>query len=143
MLLLFAASSTLAQEVQLPYPSTTALSYEKSKIYYGGEHISKKDCQTILKLNAQDDIYRQYRNGLRMYTAGWSLVGTGLALETSLLGLLVAVSIDSKLSNSYDPEIGPTSMFVVPNGIRVFLSLCLSVPYRIGTLSARLLSARR
>lgn len=108
LLLTFAATGTFAQEIQLPYPSTTALSYEKNKIYYEGERISKKDCQTILKLNAQDDIYRQYRNGLRMYTAGWSLVGTGLALETSLLGLLVAISIDSKLSNSYDPEIGPT-----------------------------------
>ena len=34
------------------------------------------------------------------------------------------------------------SMFVVPNGIRVFLSLCLLVPNHIGTLSTRLFSAR-
>ena len=33
LLLTFAATGTFAHEIQLPYPSTTALSYEKNKIY--------------------------------------------------------------------------------------------------------------
>lgn len=91
LLLLFAASGLVAQEVQLPYPSTTALSYEKNKVYYGGERITKRDCQTFLMLNAQDEIYRQYRSGLRMYTAGWSLVGTGLAFDAFAIGLTIGL----------------------------------------------------
>ncbi len=91
LLLIFATTSTLAQEVRLPYPSTTALSYEKHKIYYEGNHISKRDCQAFLQLNAQEDIYRQYRSGLRMYNAGWGLLGTGLTLDAFAIGLTVGL----------------------------------------------------
>ena len=100
LLLIFAASSTLAQELQLPYPSTTALSYEKNKIYYEGNPISKRDCQAFLQLNAQEDIYRQYRSGLRMYNAGWSLLGTGLTLDAFAIGFTVGLFA----SFHYDPE---------------------------------------
>ena len=100
LLLIFAASSTLAQEANLPYPSTTALSYEKNKIYYEGNQISKKDCQAFLRLNAQEDIYRQYRSGLRMYNAGWGLLGTGLTLDAFAIGFTVGLFA----SFHYDPE---------------------------------------
>ena len=100
LLLLFAATGTLAQEVQLPYPSTTALSYEKNKIYYEGERISKRDCQAFLRLNAQEGIYRQYRSGLRMYNAGWGLLGTGLTLDAFAIGLTVGLYA----SFEQDPE---------------------------------------
>lgn len=107
LLLIFATTSTLAQEVQLPYPSTTALSYEKHKIYYEGNHISKRDCQAFLQLNAQEDIYRQYRSGLRMYNAGWGLLGTGLTLDAFAIGLTIGLCA----SFEQDPErptMGPT-----------------------------------
>lgn len=97
LLLLFAASGLVAQEVQLPYPSTTALSYEKNKVYYGGERITKRDCQTFLMLNAQDEIYRQYRSGLRMYTAGWSLMGIGLATDAAAIGIIMGVGIEHSI----------------------------------------------
>ena len=100
LLLIFATTSTLAQEVQLPYPSTTALSYEKHKIYCEGNHISKRDCQAFLQLNAQEDIYRQYRSGLRMYNAGWGLLGTGLTLDAFAIGFTVGLFA----SFHYDPE---------------------------------------
>ena len=100
LLLIFAASSTLAQEANLPYPSTTALAYEKNKIYYEGNHISKRDCQAFLRLNAQEDIYRQYRSGLRMYNAGWGLLGTGLTLDAFAIGLTVGLYA----SFEQDPE---------------------------------------
>ena len=112
LLLIFAASSTLAQEVQLPYPSTTALSYEKNKIYYEGERISKRDCQAFLQLNAQEDIYRQYRSGLRMYNAGWGLLGTGLTLDAFAIGLTLGLG----LSFEQDPEhptMGPGIVFLL------------------------------
>lgn len=102
LLLTFAATGTFAQEIQLPYPSTTALSYEKNKIYYEGERISKRDCQTILKLNAEQDLYKQYRSGLRMYTAGWSLMGIGLAVDAAFL-TYSAVGI-YYWAKTYDPE---------------------------------------
>ena len=107
LLLIFATTSTLAQEVQLPYPSTTALSYEKHKIYCEGNHISKRDCQAFLQLNAQEDIYRQYRSGLRMYNAGWGLLGTGITLDALAIGLTIGLCA----SFEQDPErptMGPT-----------------------------------
>ncbi len=100
LLLIFAASNTIAQEVQLPYPATTALSYEKNKIYYEGNLISKRDCQAFLRQNAQEDIYRQYRSGLRMYNAGWGLLGTGLTLDAFAIGFTVGLFA----SFHYDPE---------------------------------------
>jgi hypothetical protein len=99
LLLLFIATGTLAQEVQLPYPSATSLSYEKGKIYYNGERVSKRDCQTILKLNAEQDLYKRYRSGLRMYTTGWSLVGTGLALDAATIAFFAPM-----LGYCPDPE---------------------------------------
>ena len=106
LLLIFAATSTLAQEVQLPYPSTTALSYEKNKIYYEGERISKRDCQAFLRLNAQEDIYRQYRSGLRMYNAGWGLLGTGLTLDAFAIGLTVGLCASFEQQDPERPTMG-------------------------------------
>lgn len=102
LLLVFVASSLVAQEVQLPYPGVTALSHEKSKFYHNGEHISKRDCQTFLKLNAEQDIYNQYKSGLQMYQAGWSLMGIGLAVDAAFL-TYSAVGI-YYWAKTYDPE---------------------------------------
>lgn len=108
LLLIFAATSTLAQEVQLPYPSTTALSYEKNKIYYEGERISKRDCQAFLRLNAQEDIYRQYCSGLRMYNAGWGLMGIGLAIDAATIAYMGWGLYDwAKDYNPECPDMGP------------------------------------
>lgn len=108
LLLLFVASSLVAQEVQLPYPGVTALSYEKSKFYHQGEHISKRDCQTFLKLNAEQDIYNQYKSGLQMYQAGWSLLGIGLAADAAVLGMIMGYAIDYHTSthNPDQPDMG-------------------------------------
>lgn len=108
LLLLFAATGTLAQEVQFPYPSATALSYEKNKIYYEGHQISKRGCQTILKLNAEQDLYKQYRSGLRMYTAGWSLMGIGLAVDAAFLTYsAVGIYYWAKTYDPKRPTMGP------------------------------------
>ena len=107
LLLIFATTSTLAQEVRLPYPSTTALSYEKHKIYYEGNHISKRDCQAFLQLHAQEDIYRQYRSGLRMYNAGWGLLGTGLTLDAFAIGLTVGLCASVEQQDPERPTMGP------------------------------------
>lgn len=109
LLLVFGVSSIIAQEVRLPYPGTTALVYEKNKVYYDGEQISKRDCQAYLRLFAQEDIYRQYRNGLRMYTAGWSLLGIGLAAD------VFAISFSASLMGSFtqDPD-APTMGPILP-----------------------------
>ena len=107
LLLIFAIISTLAQEVRLPYPSTAALSYEKYKIYCEGNHISKRDCQAFLQLNAQEDIYRQYRSGLRMYNAGWGLLGTGITLDAFAIGLTIGLCASFE-QDSERPTMGPT-----------------------------------
>lgn len=113
LLLIFSVSSTLAQEVQLPYLSATALSYEKNKIYYEGHQISKRDCQTILKLNAEQELYKQYRSGLRMYTAGWSLMGIGLAIDAATIAYMGWGLYDwAKDYNPECPGMGPVLGFL-------------------------------
>ena len=42
LLLTFAATGTFAQEIQLPYPSTTALSYEKTRYITTASALAKK-----------------------------------------------------------------------------------------------------
>ena len=106
LLLIFAATSTLAQEVQLPYPSTTALSYEKNKIYYEGNHISKRDCQAFLLFNADEDIYNQFRKGRQMYSTGWGLLGTGLALDAFALGFTLGICLPFE-QDPERPTMGP------------------------------------
>lgn len=126
LLLLFVTSSLVAQEVQLPYPGVTALSYDKSKFYHQGEHISKRDCQTFLKLNAEQDIYNQYKSGLQMYQAGWSLVGIGLAVDAAVLGFSIG------LLAGYDPDperptMGPMFAVLLIGGPMVAGALALEI----------------
>ena len=126
LLLLFVATGTLAQEVQLPYPAATSLSYEKGKIYYNGERVSKRDCQTILKLNAEQDLYKRYRSGLRMYTAGWSLMGIGLATDAAALGLITAVAIEYSI---HPPACGcGFGMAVLFSGMMMGGALLFEIP---------------
>ena len=126
LLLLFVATGTLAQEVQLPYPAATSLSYEKGKIYYNGERVSKRDCQTILKLNAEQDLYKRYRSGLRMYTAGWSLMGIGLATDAAALGLITAVAIEYSI---HPPACGcGFGMAVIFSGMMMGGALLFEIP---------------
>jgi hypothetical protein len=129
LLLLFIATGTLAQEVQLPYPAATSLSYEKGKIYYNGERVSKRDCQTILKLNAEQDLYKRYRSGLRMYAAGWSMLGVGLAVDAAFVTYsTIAIYY---WTQSYDPQrptMGPAMLLFIGAATALPVFVFLEVP---------------
>lgn len=82
------------------YPSVTAssLSREGNKYYYNGEKISQRDCQEYLKFNADEDIYHQFRSGRQMYSTGWGLLGTGLALDAFAIGFTLGLCVP------YEPD---------------------------------------
>ena len=59
--------------------------------YYNGEKISQRDCQAYLLFNADEDIYNQFRKGRQMYSTGWGLLGTGLALDAFAIGFTASL----------------------------------------------------
>ncbi|MBR2936761.1 MAG: hypothetical protein IKB81_06760, partial [Paludibacteraceae bacterium] len=58
-----------------------------------GEKISQRDCQAYLLFNADEDIYNQFRKGRQMYSTGWGLLGTGLALDAFALGFTLGICL--------------------------------------------------
>ncbi|MBR2935594.1 MAG: hypothetical protein IKB81_00765, partial [Paludibacteraceae bacterium] len=79
-MLMLLTCNMLAEDMIYPSVTASPLSRKGNKYYYNGEKISQRDCQAYLLFNADEDIYNQFRKGRQMYSTGWGLLGTGLAL---------------------------------------------------------------
>ena len=105
-MLMLLACNMLAQDLGYPSVSASALSREGNKYYFNGEKISQRDCQAYLLFNADEDIYNQFRKGRQMYSTGWGLLGTGLALDAFALGFTLGICLPFEQDPEH-PTMGP------------------------------------
>ena len=90
-MLMLLTCNVLAEDMICPVVTASLLSREGNKYYYNGEKISQRDCQAYLLFNADEDIYNQFRKGRQMYSTGWGLLGTGLALDAFTIGFTASL----------------------------------------------------
>ena len=90
-MLMLLACNMLAEHMIYPSVTASPLSRKGNKYYYNGEKISQRDCQAYLKFNADEAIYNQFRKGRQMYSTGWGLLGTGLALDAFAIGFTASL----------------------------------------------------
>lgn len=90
-MLMSLACNMLAEDVIYPSVTASSLSRKGNNYYYNGEKISQRDCQAYLLFNADKDIYNQFRKGRQMYSTGWGLLGTGLALDAFAIGFTASL----------------------------------------------------
>ena len=90
-MLMLLACNVLAEDVIYPSVTASPLSRKGNNYYYNGEKISQRDCQAYLLFNADEDIYNQFRKGRQMYSTGWGLLGTGLALDAFAIGFTASL----------------------------------------------------
>lgn len=90
-MLMLLTCNVLAEDMICPVVTASSLSREGNKYYYNGEKISQRDCQAYLLFNADEDIYNQFRKGRQMYSTGWGLLGTGLALDAFAIGFTASL----------------------------------------------------
>ena len=104
-MLMLLACNVLAEDI---YPNLTpsVLSREGNKYYYNGDKLSHRDCEAYLKFNAEQDIYKQFRSGRKMYSTGWGLLGTGLALDAFVLGFTLGICLPFE-QDPVAPTMGP------------------------------------
>ena len=104
-LLMLFACNVLAEDI---YPNLTpsVLSREGNKYYYNGDKLSHRDCEAYLKFNAEQDIYKQFRSGRQMYSTGWGLLGTGLALDAFAVGFTLGICLPFE-QDPEAPTMGP------------------------------------
>lgn len=95
--LLLLTGNVLAEDI-CPNLTPSILSREGNKFYCNGEKISQRDMQAYLEFNADQDIYKQYRSGRQMYSTGWGLLGTGLALDAFAIGFTLGLCVP------YEPD---------------------------------------
>ena len=105
-MLMLLACNVLAEDVIYPSVTASPLSRKGNKYYYNGEKISQRDCQAYLLFNADEDIYNQFRKGRQMYSTGWGLLGTGLALDAFAIGFTVGLCA-SFVQDPERPTMGP------------------------------------
>ena len=105
-MLMLLACNVLAEDMIYPSVTASPLSREGNKYYYNGEKISQKDCQAYLKFNADEDIYNQFRKGRQMYSTGWGLLGTGLALDAFAVGFTLGICLPFE-QDPEAPTMGP------------------------------------
>ena len=96
--LILMVGHVMAQDVIYPTVGSHVLSREGNKYYYDGERVSHRDMQAYLKFNAEQDIYKQFRSGRQMYSTGWGLLGTGLALDAFAIGFTLGLCVP------YEPD---------------------------------------
>ena len=96
--LILMVGHVMAQDVICPTIVPSVLSREGNKFYCDGEKMSRRDVQAYLEFNADQDIYKQFRSGRQMYSTGWGLLGTGLALDAFAIGFTLG------LCASYHPD---------------------------------------
>lgn len=97
-MLMLLACNVLAEDMIYPSVTASVLSRQGNKFYCDGEKISQRDMQAYLKFNADQDIYKQFRSGRQMYSAGWGLLGTGLALDAFAIGFTLGLCVP------YEPD---------------------------------------
>lgn len=90
-MLMLLTCNVLAEDMIYPSVIASPLSRKGNKYYYNGEKISQRDCQAYLLFNADEDIYNQFRKGRQMYSTGWGLLGTGLALDAFAIGFTASL----------------------------------------------------
>ena len=105
-MLMSLACNMLAEDVIYPSVTASPLSRKGNNYYYNGEKISQRDCQAYLLCNAAEDIYNQFRKGRQMYSTGWGLLGTGLALDAFALGFTLGICLPFN-QNLEAPTMGP------------------------------------
>ena len=97
-MLMLLACNVLAEDMIYPSVTASVLSRQGNKFYSDGEKISQRDVQAYLKFNADQDIYKQFRSGRQMYSTGWGLLGTGLALDAFAIGFTLGLCVP------YEPD---------------------------------------
>ena len=104
-MLMLLTCNVLAEDI---YPNLTpsVLSRAGNKYYYNGDKLSHRDCEAYLKFNAEQDIYKQFRSGRQMYSTGWGLLGTGLALDAFALGFTLGICLPFE-QDPVAPTMGP------------------------------------
>ena len=105
-MLMLLTCNVLAEDMICPVVTASSLSREGNKYYNNGEKISQKDCQAYLKFNADEVIYNQFRKGRQMYSTGWGLLGTGLALDAFALGYTLGICLPFE-QDPERPTMGP------------------------------------
>ena len=103
-MLMLLACNVLAEDMIYPSVTASVLSRQGNKFYSDGEKISQRDVQAYLKFNADLDIYKQFRSGRQMYSTGWGLLGTGLALDAFAIGFTLGLCVP------YEPDPEAPSM---------------------------------
>ena len=103
-MLMLLACNVLAEDMIYPSVTASVLSRQGNKFYSDGEKISQRDVQAYLKFNADQDIYKQFRSGRQMYSTGWGLLGTGLALDAFAIGFTLGLCVP------YEPDPEAPSM---------------------------------
>lgn len=130
MLLLVVTTAMLfAQEVTLPVTSNTDTLYRVgSKYHYGDVVMNRRECRDFMLYNQQVDAYKQFKSGYQMYTAGWSLMGIGLAADAFSIGFSVGLLASFK-QDPDAPTMGP-----------MLAILLVSVPILAGGLAFNITS---
>jgi len=114
--------------ILLALPMSAQVSREGNKYFINGQQTSKKDFATYMQEKAEANLAARFKNGYHEAIAGWTLLGTGLAIDIAGATILSYGALNEEDGNIGHGAVGFWTMGI-GTGVAAVGAVCLAVGY--------------